>query len=224
MPQLPEPGIALADLINEGNLGLIRAARRFDETRQYKFISYAVWWVRQSILQALSEQGRLIKLPTSRIGKISRIHKAALKLEQKLGRPATPKEISQALEMEVQSVEISVEMSHSPISLDAPMGRDEESGLLDLLPTDQENGPDRGIERMQLSEDVSEALQTLRPKEAAVIKMYFGIHPEIPHSLEEIGNRLGITRERVRQIKEKGLSKMKLTSHNKPLLSHIALS
>jgi RNA polymerase primary sigma factor len=163
-------------------------------------------------------------LPTSRIGKISRIHKAALKLEQKLGRPATPKEISQALEMEVQSVEISVEMSHAPISLDAPMGRDEESGLLDLLPTDQENGPDRSIERMQLSEDVSEALRTLRPKEAAVIRMYFGLHPEIPHSLEEIGNRLGITRERVRQIKEKALSKMKLTSHNKPLLSHIALS
>ena len=217
-------GLPLADLINEGNLGLIRAAKRFDETRQYKFISYAVWWVRQSILQALSEQGRLIKLPTSRIGKISRIHKAALKLEQKLGRPATPKEISQALEMEVQSVEISVEMSHAPISLDAPMGRDEESGLLDLLPTDQENGPDRSIERVQLSEDVSEALQTLRPKEAAVIRMYFGLHPEIPHSLEEIGNRLGITRERVRQIKEKGLSKMKLTSHNKPLLSHVALS
>lgn len=216
-------GLPLADLINEGNLGLIRAAKRFDETRQYKFISYAVWWVRQSILQALSEQGRLIKLPTSRIGKISRIHKAALKLEQKLGRPATPKEISQALEMEVQSVVTSVEMSHSPISLDAPMGRDEESGLLDLLPTDHENGPDRAFEKTQLSEDVSEALRSLRPKEAAVLKMYFGIHPEVPHSLEEIGNRLSITRERVRQIKEKALSKMKHSSHRNPLFSHVAL-
>jgi len=217
-------GLPLADLINEGNLGLIRAAKRFDETRQYKFISYAVWWVRQSILQALSEQGRLIKLPTSRIGKISRIHKAALKLEQKLGRPPTPKEISQTLEMEVQSVVTSVEMSHAPISLDAPMGRDEESGLLDLLPTDHENGPDRTFERNQLSEDVSEVVQSLRPKEAAVIKMYFGLHPEVPHSLEEIGNRLSITRERVRQIKEKALSKMKHPSNRNPLLSHIALA
>ncbi|MBW8890468.1 MAG: RNA polymerase sigma factor RpoD/SigA [Fibrobacteres bacterium] len=217
-------GLPLADLINEGNLGLIRAAKRFDETRQYKFISYAVWWVRQSILQALSEQGRLIKLPTSRIGKISRIHKAALKLEQKLGRPATPKEISLSLEMEVQSVVTSVEMSHAPISLDAPMGRDEESGLLDLLPTDHENGPDRNFERNQLSEDVSEVVQSLRPKEAAVIKMYFGLHPEVPHSLEEIGNRLSITRERVRQIKEKALSKMKHPSHRNPLFSHVALA
>jgi RNA polymerase primary sigma factor len=215
-------GLPLSDLINEGNLGLIRAAKRFDETRQYKFISYAVWWVRQSILQALSDQARLIKLPTSRIGKISRIHKAALKLEQKLGRPATPQEISQSLQIEVGSVVTSVEMSHTPISLDAPMGRDEESGLLDLLPTDQENGPDRSIEMTQLSEDVSEALLYLRPKESAVLKMYFGIHPEIPQSLEEIGNRLNITRERVRQIKEKALSKLKHTSRSKPLFSHIA--
>jgi RNA polymerase primary sigma factor len=217
-------GLPLSDLINEGNLGLIRAAKRFDETRQYKFISYAVWWVRQSILQALSDQARLIKLPTSRIGKISRIHKAALKLEQKLGRPATPQEISQSLQIEVGSVVTSVEMSHSPISLDAPMGRDEESGLLDMLPTDHENGPDRSIEIMQLTEDVSEALLYLRPKESAVLKMYFGIHPEIPQSLEEIGNRLNITRERVRQIKEKALSKLKHTSRNKPLISHITLA
>jgi RNA polymerase primary sigma factor len=214
-------GLPLSDLINEGNLGLIRAAKRFDETRQYKFISYAVWWVRQSILQALSDQARLIKLPTSRIGKISRIHKAALKLEQQLGRPATPQEISQSLQIEVGSVETSVEMSHSPISLDAPMGRDEESGL---LPTDHENGPDRSVELTQLSEDVSEALLNLRPKEASVLKMYFGIHPEVPQSLEEIGNRLNITRERVRQIKEKALSKLKHASRSKPLISHIALA
>ena len=217
-------GLPLSDLINEGNLGLIRAAKRFDETRQYKFISYAVWWVRQSILQALSDQSRLIKLPTSRIGKISRIHKSALKLEQKLSRPATPQEISQALQMEVQSVESSVEMSHAPISLDAPFGRDEESGLLELLSTDYENGPDRSIEQMQLSEDVSRALLNLRPKEAAVLKMYFGIHPEVPHSLEEIGCRLSITRERVRQIKEKALSKMKHAARSKSLSSHMALA
>jgi RNA polymerase primary sigma factor len=214
-------GLPLADLINEGNLGLIRAAHRFDETRQYKFISYAVWWVRQSILQALSEQSRLIKLPTSRIGKISRIHKAASKLEQKLGRPATPQEISQALAMEVQSVMTSVEMSHSPLSLDAPMGRDEESGLLDLMPADRENDPDRALEQNQLNEDVSQALRILRPKEAIVIKMYFGLHPEVPHSLEEIGDRLNITRERVRQIKEKALSRMKHASRNQPLLSYL---
>jgi RNA polymerase primary sigma factor len=216
-------GLPLSDLINEGNLGLIRAAKRFDETRQFKFISYAVWWVRQSILQALSEQGRLIKLPTSRIGKLSRIHKAALKLEQKLGRPATPQEISHALEIEVGSIETSVEMGHTPISLDAPMSRDEETGLLDVLSSDQENGPDRSMERAQLSEDVSQALQSLRPKEEAVLKMYFGIYPEVPHSLEEIGSRLNITRERVRQIKEKALSKMKHTSRSKPLFSHIAV-
>lgn len=217
-------GLPLSDLINEGNLGLIRAAKRFDETRQYKFISYAVWWVRQAILQALSEQSRLIKLPTSRIGKISRIHKMAARLEQKLGRPATPREISQALEMEVRSVEITVEMSHPPISLDTPVGRDEDSGLLDLLSVDGDHGPEQTMERTQLSEDVSEALRTLRPKEAAVLKMYFGLHPEVPHSLEEIGGRLSITRERVRQIKEKALSKMKHASRSKPLFSHIALA
>ena len=216
-------GLPLCDLINEGNLGLIHAARRFDETRQFKFISYAVWWVRQSILQALSEQARLIKLPTSRIGKLNRIHKAAAKLEQKLGRPATPQDISNSLSMEVGSVETSVEMGHSPLSLDAPMFRDEESGLYDHLPTDFENGPDRSLERSQLNEDVSNALHSLRPKEEAVLKMYFGIDPEIPHSLEEIGSRLNLTRERVRQIKEKALSKMKHTSRAKPLFSHISL-
>ncbi len=216
-------GLPLSDLINEGNLGLIRAAKRFDETRQFKFISYAVWWVRQSILQALSEQGRLIKLPTSRIGKLSRIHKSSVKLEQKLGRPATSQEISNDLEMEISSIETSVEMGHTPISLDAPMSRDEESGLLDILPTDHENGPERFMERTQLAEDVSHALHSLRPKEEAVLKMYFGIEPEVPHSLEDIGNRLNITRERVRQIKEKALSKMKHTSRSKPLFSHIYL-
>ncbi|HKP94918.1 MAG TPA: RNA polymerase sigma factor RpoD/SigA [Fibrobacteria bacterium] len=216
-------GLPLSDLINEGNLGLIRAAKRFDETRQFKFISYAVWWVRQSILQALSEQARLIKLPTSRIGKLSRIHKAAGRLEQKLGRPATPQEISSALEMEVSSIETSVEMGYTPISLDAPMSRDEETGLLDILPTDHENGPERFMERTQLAQDVSNALQSLRPKEEAVLKMYFGIEPEIPHSLEDIGNRLNITRERVRQIKEKALSKMKHASRSKPLSSHLCL-
>ncbi|MDB5049044.1 MAG: polymerase subunit sigma [Fibrobacteres bacterium] len=216
-------GLPLSDLINEGNLGLIRAAKRFDETREFKFISYAVWWVRQSILQALSEQSRLIKLPTSRIGKLSRIHKAAAKLEQKLGRPATAQEISNALEMEVGSIETSVEMGHAPISLDAPLSRDEESGLMDILPTDHENGPERFMERSQLATDVSNALQSLRPKEEAVLKMYFGIEPEVPHSLEDIGNRLNITRERVRQIKEKALSKMKHASRSKPLSFHICL-
>lgn len=215
-------GLPLSDLINEGNLGLIRAAGRFDETRQYKFISYAVWWVRQSILQALSEQSRLIKLPSSRIVKISRIHKMAMKLEQKFGRPATPQEISAALQMEVHSVVASVEMSHSPISLDTPVGRDEESGLVDILSSDQENGPDRSMERAQLNEDLSEALRNLRPKEAAVLRMYLGIHPEVPHSLGEIGSRLNITRERVRQIKEKALSKMKHVSRRRPLVSHLS--
>jgi RNA polymerase primary sigma factor len=217
-------GLPLADLINEGNLGLIRAAARFDETRQYKFISYAVWWVRQAILQALSEQSRLIKLPSSRIGKIGRIHRAAMKLEQKLGRPATPQEISRTVEMEVRSVETSVEMSLAPISLDAPRSREDESGWAEALPSDSENDPDATMERSQLNEDVAEALRSLRPKEAAVLKMYFGIHPEVPQSLEEIGNRLSITRERVRQIKEKALSKMKHASRSKPLFSHLALA
>lgn len=217
-------GLPLADLINEGNLGLIRAAKRFDETRQFKFISYAVWWVRQSILQALSEQGRLIKWPTSRIGKLSRIHKTAINLEQKYGRPATAVEISRALEMEVASVETSVSMGHTPISLDAPSGRDDETGLIESLSSDHDNGPDRSLERTQMSKDVSQALQTLRPKEEAVLKMYFGIEPEVPHSLEEIGNRLNITRERVRQIKERALSKMKHASRSKPLASHLAVA
>jgi RNA polymerase primary sigma factor len=180
--------------------------------------------VRQSILQALSEQGRLIKLPTSRIGKLSRIHKAAMKLEQRYGRPATPTEISHELEMEVASVETSVSMGYTPISLDAPNSRDEESGLLDTLSSDHENGPDKSMERSQMTHDVSIALQSLRPKEEAVLKMYFGIYPEVPHSLEEIGNRLNITRERVRQIKEKALSKMKHASRSKPLFSHISLN
>lgn len=214
-------GLPLCDLINEGNLGLIRAAKRFDETRQFKFISYAVWWVRQSILQALSEQSRLIKLPSSRIGRLSRIHKSAARLEQKLGRMATPEEISVDLDMEIRSVETSVEMGHAAISLDAPFSRDEESGLMEILSNGGENGPDQSLEISQMNEDVSLALQTLRPKEEAVLKMYFGIDPEVPHSLEEIGNRLNITRERVRQIKEKALGKMKHASRSKPLSSHI---
>jgi RNA polymerase primary sigma factor len=214
-------GLPLSDLINEGNLGLIRAAKRFDEKREFRFISYAVWWVRQSILQALSEQSRLIKLPTSRISMLSRIHKAAAKLEQKLGRPATPQEISASLEMEIGSVLTSMEMGHSPLSLDAPLSKDEESGLLDILPSNHENGPEHFMERTQIVADVSQALQSLRPKEEAVLKMYFGIEPEVPHSLEDIGSRLNITRERVRQIKEKALSKMKHASRSKPLSSHM---
>src|SRR5690606_13114077 len=180
-------GLPLCDLINEGNLGLIRAAWRFDETRQFKFISYAVWRVRQSILQALSEQSRLIKPPSSRIVALNRIHKSAAKLDQNLGRTATPREISLDLDLQLRSVETSVEMGLGALSLDAPTSKNDDSGLLELLSNGVENGPDQTLEITQRNEDVSQALQRLRPKEEAVLKMYFGIDPEVPHSLEEIG-------------------------------------
>ncbi len=214
-------GLPMSDLINEGNLGLIRAAKRFDETRQFKFISYAVWWIRQSILQALSEQSRMIKLPISRITQLSRIHRCMIQLEQKLERPPTALEISQELQLDLAVVESSVEMAQQPASLDAPRSLDDESGLLDMLHDSEDNSPEIDLLKNELNQGVVNVLDSLPIRECTVLKMYFGIHPHVPYSLEEIGRRLNLTRERVRQIKERAISKLKHFSRSKALYPHL---
>jgi RNA polymerase primary sigma factor len=195
-------GLPLADLINEGNLGLIRAAKRFDETKKFKFISYAVWWIRQAILQSLAEQSRIIKLPLNRVGTIHRIGKVSSRLEQKLGRP----EVSETLKI-----------GNNHASLDAPFQEGEDSKLIDLLRDDSTHSPDEGIMDFALQNEIEKTLSTLTKREKEVIKLYFGIGIDTAHTLEEIGQKFSLTRERVRQIKEKAIKRLKHSSRSKKL-------
>lgn len=210
-------GLSLSDLINEGNLGLIRAAKRFDETRQFKFISYAVWWVRQSILQALADQSRLVKLPPNRIGMINRIGKSRIRLEQRLGRSPTPEELSENLQVEIPVLEENAKINLEPLSLDAPLSSDEDAGLIDLLKDDKTVGPEETLTEWEVQEAIETALTSLNPKEQSVLRLYFGIQIGTTLSLEEIGTRLSLTRERVRQIKETALRKLRHATRSKTL-------
>ena len=220
--QYQNQGLSLGDLINEGNLGLIKAAKRFDETRGFKFISYAVWWIRQSILQALAEQSRIVRLPLNRVGALNKIGKAFSKLEQQFEREPSPEEISEVLEgMSEAEVSDTLKISGRHISMDAPLVQGEENRLLDVLENDEEPDPDSGLINESLSKEVERALSTLTQREAEVIRLYFGIGVEHSLTLEEIGEKFDLTRERVRQIKEKAIRRLRHTSRSKGLKSYL---
>ena len=214
-------GVSLADLINEGNLGLIRAAHKFDETKGIKFISYAVWWIRQAILQALAEQSRIVRVPLNRAGTLHRIGKRANALLQELGREPTHEEI--ALEMDITEEEVAktISISQTHLSLDAPMTPGEDNRLLDYLPDTLNATPDEQTFEKALTEAIEESLSSLKEREAKILRLYFGLDSEEPMTLEQIGALLGITRERVRQIKEKALSRLRHVSRARALESFL---
>ena len=214
-------GVSLSDLINEGNLGLIRAAHKFDETRGIKFISYAVWWVRQAILQALAEQSRIVRVPLNRAGTLHRIGKRSSALLQELGREPTVDEIADGMDISRDEVAKTLSISQSHLSLDAPLTPGEDNKLLDYLPDTQNPGPDDETFEHALSESIEEVLSTLKEREARILRFYFGLDDEEPMTLEEIGGMLGITRERVRQIKEKALARLRHVSRARALESFL---
>jgi RNA polymerase primary sigma factor len=214
-------GVSLSDLINEGNLGLIRAAHKFDETKGIKFISYAVWWIRQAILQALAEQSRIVRVPLNRAGTLHRIGKRAAALLQELGREATHAEIAHGMDITEEEVAKTMSISQATLSLDAPMAPGEDNKLLDYLPDTVNPTPDEQIFVKALTESIEEALSHLKERESKILRLYFGLDGNEPMTLEEIGALLGITRERVRQIKEKALSRLRHVSRARALESYL---
>ena len=219
--QYQNQGLTLGDLINEGNLGLIKAAQRFDETRGFKFISYAVWWIRQSILQALAEQSRIVRLPLNQVGTLNKIVKAFSKLEQEFEREPTAEELADILEMTVSEVENSLKVSGRHISVDAPLADGEDSSLLDVLRDDEAAKPDNALIDESLSKEVEYALMVLTTREADVLRYFFGLGGRQPLTLEEIGTNLGLTRERVRQIKEKSIRRLRATTKSRILKAYL---
>jgi RNA polymerase primary sigma factor len=213
-------GLPLNDLINEGNLGLIRAARRFDEKKNFKFISYAVWWIRQAILQALAEQSRIIKLPLNRVGAIHKIGKVQSKLEQKYQRLPNVEELAAELDLDENEIKETIKIGNTHMSLDAPLQQGEDSRLIDVLQDEFQELPDNGLMEISLQEEVNHTLNTLSEREKEVVRLYFGIGEETSHTLEEIGQRFNLTRERARQIKEKALRRLKHASRSKKLITY----
>ena len=214
-------GVSLSDLINEGNLGLIRAAHKFDETKGIKFISYAVWWIRQAILQALAEQSRIVRVPLNRAGTLHRIGKRANTLLQELGREATHAEIAEGMELTEEEVAKTMAISQGHLSLDAPLTPGEDNRLLDYLADDVSLAPDEQTYEKALTEAIEDSLSSLKEREAKILRLYFGLDAEEPMTLEQIGALLGITRERVRQIKEKALSRLRHVSRARALESFL---
>lgn len=212
--QYQNQGLTLCDLINEGNLGLIKAAQRFDETRGFKFISYAVWWIRQSILQALAEQARIVRLPLNRVGVLSKITKAYSALEQQLEREPTAIELASLLEIDEEAVAETMRMSGRHISVDAPLQDGEDGTLLGVMESEDEPEPDKLLIHESLRKEIERSLSTLSEREREIICHYFGLCGRTEMSLEEIGEKFGLTRERVRQIKEKGIKRLKFTSRS----------
>lgn len=219
--QYQNQGLSLPDLINEGNLGLIKAAQRFDETRGFKFISYAVWWIRQSILQALAEQSRIVRLPLNKIGTINKINKAFGQLEQQLEREPSAQEIADLLNLPVEEVKESLKNSNRHISMDAPLVQGEESDMYEVLGNDDADMPETNLLRDSLKSEIERTISTLTDREAEVIRYYFGLNGMHPHTLEEIGEKLELTRERARQIKEKALRRLKHMSRSKNLKNYL---
>jgi RNA polymerase primary sigma factor len=209
--QYQNQGLSLPDLINEGNLGLIKAAEKFDETRGFKFISYAVWWIRQSILQALAEQSRHIRLPLNQVGLLNKINKEIARFEQQYERRPSPEELAEALEVPVEKIEDTLNQSGRQTSIDAPFVEGEENSLLNILPNSDSNTTDHSLMAQSLSTEIDRALSTLTSREKEIIQMLFGIGRQ-EMTLEEIGDYLGLTRERVRQIKEKALRRMRYST------------
>jgi len=219
--QYQNQGLTLPDLINEGNLGLIKAAQRFDETRGFKFISYAVWWIRQSILQALAEQSRIVRLPLNKIGSINKINKTFAFLEQAHERMPSAEEIAKELDMTVADVKQSLKNSGRHVSMDAPLIDGEDSNLYDVLRSGESPNPDKELLHESLRTEIERALETLTPREADVIRLYFGLADQHSMTLEEIGETFDLTRERVRQIKEKAIRRLKHTSRSKILKTYL---
>ncbi len=219
--QYQNQGLTLGDLINEGNLGLIKAAKRFDETRGFKFISYAVWWIRQSILQALAEQSRIVRLPLNRVGALNKIGKAYSNLEQEFEREPNANELAKELEMDINEVSDTLKISGRHVSMDAPFSQGEENRLLDVLENDQQPSPDFILMSESLKKEVERVLATLTEREAEVIKLYFGLGTEHSLTLEEIGEKFNLTRERVRQIKEKAIRRLRHASRSKNLRAYL---
>jgi RNA polymerase primary sigma factor len=221
--QYQNQGLALPDLINEGNLGLIKAAERFDETRGFKFISYAVWWIRQSILQALAEQARIVRLPLNKIGNINKINRAFSELEQKFERPPSEEELAEFLNCSTDEVKQSLAQNGRHVSMDAPLveGDESSSNMYDVMSGEGMPSPENNLTMESLRSDIKRSLLTLTPRESEVICMFYGLDGRPPMSLEEIGDRFDLTRERVRQIKEKAIRRLKHTSKNKILKSYL---
>ena len=219
--QYQNQGLSLPDLINEGNLGLIKAAQRFDETRGFKFISYAVWWIRQSILQALAEQSRIVRLPLNKIGSINKINKAYAQLEQKFERPPTAEEIAELVDLSLTEVKQSLKNTGRHVSMDAPLVEGEDSNLYDVLRSDESPNPDEDLMNDSLRTEIERSLATLTEREADVVRLYFGLGGQHPMTLEEIGEKFDLTRERVRQIKEKAIRRLKHTSRSKILKTYL---
>ena len=219
--QYQNQGLSLGDLINEGNVGLIKAAQRFDETRGFKFISYAVWWIRQSILQALAEQSRIVRLPLNRVGSLNRISRAYSALEQRFEREPSAEELADSLNMSANEVIDTMKVSGRHVSVDAPFSQEEENSLLDVLEDKEEKRPDEGLISDSLRKEITRALDTLTKRESDVLKDYFGLNSEPALTLEEIGSKFKLTRERVRQIKEKAIRRLRHVSKHKTLKAYL---
>ncbi|MEI6767066.1 MAG: RNA polymerase sigma factor RpoD/SigA [Bacteroidota bacterium] len=219
--QYQNQGLSLPDLINEGNLGLIKAAKRFDETRGFKFISYAVWWIRQSILQALAEQSRIVRLPLNQVGSLNRISKELSRLEQKFERPPLPDELAESLELPQEKINAVMKISTRHVSMDAPLAQDEDTKFIDVFMSDDGVTTDGGLMFESLSKEIQRSLSTLTEKERDVINLYFGLGMNHGLTLEEIAAKFDLTRERVRQIKEKAIRRLKHTSRSKLLKAYL---
>lgn len=219
--QYQNQGLSLPDLINEGNLGLIKAAERFDETRGFKFISYAVWWIRQSILQALAEQARIVRLPLNKIGSINKINKAFNKLEQEFQREPTIEEVAHLMDSKPEIIEDSLNFSNIHVSMDAPLRDEEANNLYDVMLNEDSLVPDEALMDDSLRIEIERSLSTLAYRESEILRYYYGLNNNQPHTLEEIGNEFGLTRERVRQIKEKAIKKLKNQYRNKLLKTYL---
>ncbi|MDX9929359.1 MAG: RNA polymerase sigma factor RpoD/SigA [Bacteroidales bacterium] len=219
--QYQNQGMTLPDLINEGNLGLMKAAQRFDETRGFKFISYAVWWIRQSILQALAEQSRIVRLPVNKIGCINRINKAFARLEQEYEREPSAQELATLLEMAPEDVKEALRTNSRTVSMDAPINPEDDNTMYDVMQSTEGTSPDKTLINESLAYEIERALATLSQREARVLKLYFGIGMKHPYTLEEIGEELSLTRERVRQIKEKAIKRIQYTTRCKILKTYL---
>ncbi|MBN2666256.1 MAG: sigma-70 family RNA polymerase sigma factor [Bacteroidales bacterium] len=219
--QYQNQGMGLPDLINEGNLGLMKAAQRFDETRGFKFISYAVWWIRQAILQSLAEQARIVRLPVNKIGSINRINRAFARLEQEYEREPSSQEIAELLEMIPEDVKESLKTNGRTISMDAPISNEDDNTMYDVMQSPDTPSPDKNLINESLAWEIERALSTLSQREAKVLKLYFGLGMKHPFTLEEIGEELSLTRERVRQIKEKAIKRIQFTTRCKILKTYL---
>ena len=207
--QYQNQGLSLSDLINEGNLGLIKAAQRFDETRGFKFISYAVWWIRQSILQAIAEHARLVRLPSNKIGTINKVQKTIAELEQNFEREPSPEEIANIMEICPSEVSYYIKSTMNNVSMDAPLNNTEGMNMYDVFNNKEDDNPESEMIKDSFTQELKRCISVLSEREARIIKLYFGLENSTPYSLEEIGDKLDITRERVRQIKEKSINKLK---------------